>query len=194
MDEKKQIEFKVLRKNSCGHRFILEPKERIKFREKCKHNRYGTLCDKGYRCYSDGACLIGCTPNVNCPRVGSWDKRHGLEGSYTMEENLYPDMKPTTFMWHPATESPGKRRILLAVRVKGHEHEYMLMRVVRFCAPNTTPATCIFKNEDGVKELPIAWAYYDEIIKGIADWMVDRAESAAWAWWPDGKEEDEKGE
>ena len=32
---KKEIEFKVLRKNSYGHRFILEPKERIKFRERC---------------------------------------------------------------------------------------------------------------------------------------------------------------
>ena len=46
MEEKKQIEFKVLKKNKYGHPFILEPKERIKFREKCKYNKLGTMCDK----------------------------------------------------------------------------------------------------------------------------------------------------
>lgn len=185
MTEKKQIEFKVLRTNKHGHRFILEPKERIKFREKCKYNKIGVLCDKGYKCYIDGGCLHGCTENVVCPRLARWDKRHGLEKPYTFVENKYPDMKPTTFTWHPATESPGKRRIVVAFRVKGHEKDYMLLEVMRFLAPGVTPATCNFKMDDGTKQLAVAWAYYDEIVKGIGDWMIKDAESAAWAWWPD---------
>ena len=192
MVEKKQIEFKVLRKNNWGHRFILEPKERIKFREKCKHNRLGTLCDKGYTCYINGGVLHGCTPNVSCPRCYAWDKRHGLEKPYTMEENKYPDMKPTSVTWHPATESPGKKRVLIAFRVKGHENDYLLFEVGNFCSPNVKPATCAFKTADGTKKLAIAWAYYDEITKGIADWMISRAEFEAWAWWPDKEDNDKK--
>lgn len=190
MAEKKPVEFKVLRKNRYGHRFILEPRERIKFREKCKYNKCKTLCDKHYDCHVEGGVLIGCTPNVLCPRVLAWDRQHGLEKPYTIEENKYPDMKPTSFMWHPATESPGKRRVVIAFRVKGHESDYYTLSVIKFCSPNVTPATCAFKTEDGVKKLAVAWAYYDEITKGIAGWMISRAEFEAWAWWPDKEEND----
>ena len=192
MAEKKPVEFKVLRKNQWGHRFILEPKERIKFREKCKHNKLGTMCEKGYDCLVQGGVLIGCTPNVSCPRCYAWDKRHGLEKSYTMVENKYPDLKPTSFTWHPATESPGKKRVLIAFRVKGHESDYYTFSVIRFCGSHITPATCAFKTDNGTKKLAVAWAYYDEITKGIADWMISGAESAAWACWPDKEQNDGK--
>ena len=93
MKEKKPVEFKVLKKNQHGHRFILEPEERIKFREKCKYNTLGTLCEKDYSFYINDGVLIGCTPSVSCPRVRAWDKRHGLELPYTMVENRFPGLK-----------------------------------------------------------------------------------------------------
>ena len=185
MAEKKEIEFKVLKKNQYGHRWILEPKERIKFREKCKHNNLGTMCDKGHKCYVDGGVLIGCTPDVSCPRLWAWDKRHGLEFPYTMVENKYPDLKPTTFTWQPATESPGKRRVLMALMRKDLKEGQYVFESVRFLSPNVRPAECEFHDSEGRKQLPVAWAYYDEVIKGIAPWMISRAENAAWAWWPD---------
>ncbi len=191
MSIKNPVKFKVLKKNSWGHRFILEPKERIKFRERCKHNVVRTLCEKGYQCPTTDGVLVGCTPNVSCPRMRAWDKRHGLEKPYTMVENRFPDLKPTTFTWHPATESPGKKRVLMAFRVKGHEEDHFLVSVIRFLSPGVTPATVAFKTDDGIKKLPVAWAYYDEITKGIADWMVTYAEYEAMAWWPD-KEETSK--
>lgn len=191
MAEKKLVEFKLLKKNNYGHRFFLEPKERIKFREKCKYNKCKTMCDKGYDCYVDGGVLIGCTPNVSCPRLYTWDKRHGLEKPYTMVENRYPDLKPTSFTWHPATESPGKKRVLMAFRVKGHEGDYYVFSVIRFCSSHAIPAACAFKTEEGTKKLAVAWAYYDEITKGITDWMIHSAEFEAWAWWPDKEEKEE---
>lgn len=188
MAKTKPIEFKVLRKNQYGHRFILEPRERIRFREKCKHNRCQTLCEKGYKCYIDGGVLIGCTPDVSCPRCHAWDRRHGLEKPYTMVENEYPDLRETTITWHPATQSPGKRRVLVAFKVKGLGEGKYLFSPVRFFSPGVTPATCSFETEDGRKKLAVAWAYYDDVVKNIAPWMIERAESAAWAWWPDGEQ------
>lgn len=182
---KKEITFKVLRKNSYGHRFILEPKERIKFRERCKYNKLGTLCEKGYKCYIDGGVLLGCTPDVSCPRCHAWDKRHGLELPYTMVENEYPDLRETTFKWHPATESPGKRRILMAMTRHDLSEGQYVFTTVRFCSSGVQPATVAFTDDKGRKQLPVAWAFYDEIIKAIAPWMITRAEDAAWAWWPE---------
>ena len=191
MADKKQVEFKVLRKNQWGHRFILEPKERIKFREKCKHRSGYGSCARHYECYVDGAVLMGCTPNVSCPRLWAWDKRHGLERTYTMVENQYPDLKPTSFTWHPATESPGKKRVLIAFIVKGHEADYYDFSVIKFCSPHVTPATVAFKTKDGTKKLAVAWAYYDEVVKNISDMMIKRAEYSAWAWWPDRTDKEE---
>ena len=87
------VEWKVVKKNRWGHRFIEEPVERIAYRKKCKHNGlFG--CNKGYRCYEANnrkrildTVIVGCTPNVDCPLLSRWDKRHGLEGSYTILEN-----------------------------------------------------------------------------------------------------------
>jgi len=183
----KEIKFKVLRKNKYGHRFILEPKERIKFREKCKYNEGYSSCKKNYKCYVDHGVLLGCTSNVDCPRCHNWDKRHGLELPYTMVENEYPYLKQTTFTWHPATESPGMRRIIIAFRVKGHENDHLIFNVVRFLERGAQPATVKFTADDGTKQLPVAWAYYDEFVKGIEEWMIKRATYAAWGWWPDDK-------
>lgn len=191
MRTKKPIEFKVIRKNQYGHRFILEPKERIQFRKKCKYNKL-SFCEKGYYCYIQGACLHGCSPDVNCPRLWAWDKRNGLERPYTMVENEYPNLKPTTFTWHPATQSPGLRRVVVAFRGKGHENEYMILKVVKFGSMHVAPATVNFKHEDGTKILAVAWAYYNEFIKGVAPWMITNAEHAAWAWWPDKDEKNNK--
>ena len=184
----KQINFKLLRKNSYGHRFILEPKERIKFRERCKYNKLQTMCEKGYKCYIDGGVLLGCTPDVNCPRCRAWDKRHGLELPYTMVENKYPDLKQTTFTWHPATESPGKKRVLMAMTRKDLSDGQYVFQTARFFSDGVRLTECVFRDSKGRKQLPVAWVYYDEITKAIAPWMVSRAEDAAWAWWPDKKD------
>ena len=189
MKEKKQVEFKVLRKNKWGHRFILEPKERIRFRKKCKYNKLGTLCDKGYECHVDGGVLLGCTPDVSCPRLRMWDKKHGLERPFTMVENKYPNQKPTTFTWQPATESPEKRRVLMAFTRKDLKKGQYIFNSVRLLSAGVRPAECEFHDDEGRNLLPVAWAYYDEVIKGIAPWMISWAENAAWAWWP-GKEDD----
>ena len=190
MAEKKQIDFKVLRVNKRGYRFILEPKERIKFREKCKYNKLGTLCEKGYKCHVDHGFLHGCTENVVCPRLARWDRRHGLEKPYTFVENRFPDLKQTSFVWHPSVESPGKRRVLMAFVVKGRSKNQFHFKTVRFLSPNVVPASCVFKDNEGTKMLALAWAYYDEVIDGIGDWMISRAECEAWAWWPDKDEND----
>ncbi|MBQ7462454.1 MAG: hypothetical protein IJS63_09420 [Bacteroidaceae bacterium] len=91
---KKVIEFRVVIRNRYGHRWIEEPLERVAFRNKCKHQMLGCLCEKGYKCYVadnprhivDGV-IIGCTPNVSCPRLRWWDSFYGLKKPYTMVEN-----------------------------------------------------------------------------------------------------------
>lgn len=192
MKEQKPIDFKVLRKNKYGHRFILEPKERIKFREKCKHNKLGCICEKGYECLTKYGVLGGCTPDVDCPRMMVWDKRHGLEKPYTMVENKYPDLKPTSFTWHPASESPGKKWVLMAFCVKGNEDGQYVFDVGRFGSSGVIPSTCAFKTDDGRKKLAVAWACYNEFTKGIAPWMKKRAEFDAWIWWCEGTKNIEK--
>ena len=100
----------------------------------------------------------------------------------------------TTFTWHPATESPGKRTVLMAFKVKGHEKAKFTFSDIRFLESGIIPAECHFKTQNGVKKLAVAWAYYDEVVKGITQSMFHDAEFDAWAWWPDdkpGKEESE---
>lgn len=181
MTSKKPVEFKVLKKNSYGHRFILEPKERIKFREHCKHNKCGTLCEKRYKCHIDGGALIGCTENVHCPRMMAWDKRHGLEMPYTMVENKYPDLKPTTITWHHSTESPGKRRFVGAFIKKGRSEDKMTFQVIRYFDNNVRPCDC---PNEGRDELCVAWTYYDDLIKNITPDMIKSAKFGA-IWWSD---------
>lgn len=99
-------------------------------------------------------------------------------------KNEYPNLKPTTFTWHPATESPGKKRVLMVFRVEGHENDCFLVDVVRFLSSGSIPAQVAFKDARGMKKLAVAWAYYDEVMKGIAPWMISEAEYRAWPWWP----------
>ena len=90
---KKVIEFKVVKRNRYGHKWIEEPQERIEFRNKCKHRtKFG--CENGYKCYTANnpqhiidAVVIGCTPNVSCPRLRWWDSYYGLKKPYTMVGN-----------------------------------------------------------------------------------------------------------
>lgn len=109
-------------------------------------------------------------------------------------ENVNPNVKEvnstvivnqTSFVWHPATESPGKRQIVVAFKAKGHENQHYLFECMRFMAADVIPAECYFKMNDGTKKLPVAWAYHDEIIKGITQQMFRDAEAYAWGWWPD---------
>ena len=89
----KEIKLRIIRKNKYGNRWIEEPIERIAFRDKCKYQRLGCLCDKHYYCYipdnnpSGTAILNGCTPNVICPRMKRWDTVHGLTRPYTWVDN-----------------------------------------------------------------------------------------------------------
>ena len=94
-------------------------------------------------------------------------------------------IKETKVVWHPATESPGKRRVLMAMKRKDFSEEQYVFLSVRFCSPGVKPAECDFHDEEERKQLPVAWAYYDEVISGITPQMCSAAECAAWAWWPD---------
>lgn len=180
MKEQKPIEFKVIKKNKYGHRFILEPKERIKFREKCKYNKLGCMCEKGYGCLIKDGVLIGCTPDVCCPRMMAWDKRHGLEKPYTMVENEFPKRKPISITWHSATESPGKKWFVGAFIKKGHPENQITFNTIRFLSGGMRPCETCTKDHD---ELCVAWVYYKEFIKGITPEMIKDAKDGAWAWW-----------
>jgi len=96
-----------------------------------------------------------------------------------------PKIELTSFKWHPATMSPGTKRVLMAFLVKGHEAEYFTFEVIRFVKGGAVPASCAFETSNGTKKLAVAWAYYDDIVKNIADWMVVQAADVAWAWWND---------
>lgn len=93
----------------------------------------------------------------------------------------------TKVIWHPATEKPGKRRVLMAFRRKDLKKGQYLFSPVRFFAQRIIPAETVFTDHDGAKMLPVAWAYYDEVIKGITDQMSKDAAAYAWGWWPDKK-------
>ncbi|MBQ7156669.1 MAG: hypothetical protein IJR86_02575 [Bacteroidaceae bacterium] len=91
---KKVIEFRIVKRNRYGHRWIEEPLERVAFRNSCKHqDRFGG-CGKGCHCdvadnpmhIVDGV-LFGCTPNADCSRLRWWDSFYGLKQPYTMIEN-----------------------------------------------------------------------------------------------------------
>ena len=96
------------------------------------------------------------------------------------------EKKEPLFCWHPATESPGRRRVLMAFTKKDLKPGQYLFSPVRLFADHAIPAECVFE-EDNEKKLPVAWAYYDEVIKGITEKMCKDAEAYAWGWWPDDK-------
>lgn len=100
----------------------------------------------------------------------------------------------TSIEWHPATETPGKRRVLIAYTKKNLKAGQYIFNSVRFMSPNVIPAECVFKTDDGEKQLPVAWCYYDEAVKGITEQMCRNAAAYAWGWWPDdetGKESEQ---
>lgn len=88
----------------------------------------------------------------------------------------------TQFKWHPATESPGTKPIVIAYKVKGHENEHYCFMSCQFREDGVTPATVAFQ-DNGVKKLAVAWAYTDEISVGITDEMFRSAEREGWAHW-----------
>lgn len=56
---------------------------------------------------------------------------------------------------------------------------------VRYFEEGIIPAEGEFKDHEGNKQLPVAWTYYDEAIKGITAKMCKDAAAYAWGWWPD---------
>ena len=76
-------EWKVLKKNRYGHRWIEEPTEREAFRKKCPHlTMFG--CGKHLGCLEAhnpkriiDTFVAGCAPAVqDCDRLHRWDRRH----------------------------------------------------------------------------------------------------------------------
>lgn len=94
-------------------------------------------------------------------------------------------VKEPLFRWHPATESPGTRRVLMAFKRKDLKRGQYVFDPIRFFKDNVIPAECVFDDDDDGKRLPVAWAYYDEAVKGITDKMCKDAAAYAWGWWPD---------
>lgn len=89
--------------------------------------------------------------------------------------------------WHPATERPGKCRILMAFTKKSLKPGQYLFMPVRYFSDRVIPAEGEFRDHDGEKMLPVAWMYYYEAIKGITEQMAHDAALYAWGWWPDDK-------
>ena len=78
------IEWKTVKRNRYGHRYIEEPAEREAFRKKCPHlSRFG--CEKHLGCMEThnpkriaDTFVAGCAPSVEgCDRLYRWDKKHG---------------------------------------------------------------------------------------------------------------------
>lgn len=109
----------------------------------------------------------------------------GITDSLADDVIMEKGKKKTSVVWHPATESPSKRRVLMAFTMRGLKKGQYLFKPVRFMSPQVIPAECAFKSEDGRKQLPVAWCYYDEAIKGITERMCKDAAACAWAWWTD---------
>lgn len=99
------------------------------------------------------------------------------------------EQNETTIQWHPATESPGKKRVIMAFTRRDLKKGQYLFLPVRYFNERIIPAETKFKDTNGEKMLPVAWTYYNEAIIGITEQMREDAERYAWGWWPDDKEE-----
>lgn len=89
-------------------------------------------------------------------------------------------MKETKIKWHPATESPGKKRFVGAFIKKGRNEKHMTFVPIRYFCSGILPCeTRTAKDE----ELCVAWAYYKDFIKGITPKMIADAKLRAWGWW-----------
>ena len=85
--------------------------------------------------------------------------------------------------WHPATESPGKRRVIMAFTKKGLKAGQYLFTPVRYFSEGIIPTDHEFKDAGGDKMLPVAWTYYNDAIKGVTGQMCKDAADAAARWW-----------
>lgn len=84
--------------------------------------------------------------------------------------------------WHKATESPGKRAVCMLCKHGGHKH--LVAHYVRFLSPEVIPAQVdMGLDAKGQQQLPVAWAYIDEVSKVIPKQFIAEAENAAWAWY-----------
>lgn len=84
--------------------------------------------------------------------------------------------------WHKATESPGKRAVCMLFRHGSDKH--LTPHHIRIMSPGVIPAQCDFGlDAKGRQQLPVAWAYIDEVSKVIPKQFIAEAENAAWAWY-----------
>lgn len=91
-------------------------------------------------------------------------------------------MEKITTMWHKATESPGKRPIYLLC--KHGKHKHLVAHHIQFYNSGIIPAECdLGLDAKGNQQLPVAWAFAEEITKKIPQQFITDAENAAWAWY-----------
>lgn len=91
--------------------------------------------------------------------------------------------------WHPASESPGKRRVVIAFTRKDLKRGQYLFNPVRYFQEGIIPAQAEFRDHEGNKILPVAWTYYTDAVRGITAEMLRSSASAARDWWTEEKEE-----
>lgn len=90
-------------------------------------------------------------------------------------------MKTTaTINWQPSTKSPGTKRFVGAHIKKGRSEDKITFEVIRYLEGGHRPCET---EHDGGNELCVAWAYYDDFIKGITPEMIKDAKAGAWPWW-----------
>jgi len=89
-------------------------------------------------------------------------------------------MEKKTIKWHPATESPGKKRFVGAFIKKGRSEDRPTFKVIRYFQDGVVPCE---RCEEGGDELCVAWTDYKELIKGITPTMIANAKRGAWGWW-----------
>jgi hypothetical protein len=88
--------------------------------------------------------------------------------------------KTTTIDWHNATTSPQTRRFVGAYIRKGRSEDKITFEVTRYLEDGHRPCET---EHDGGQELCVAWAYYDDFVKGITPEMIKDAKAGAWPWW-----------
>lgn len=89
-------------------------------------------------------------------------------------------MEKKTIKWHPATESPGKKRFVGAFIKKGRSEDQLTFKVIRYFKDGVVPCEMC---EEGGDELCVAWTDYKELISGITPTMIVDAKRGAWGWW-----------
>ncbi len=90
--------------------------------------------------------------------------------------------------WHPASESPGKRRVVIAFTRKDLKRGQYLFNPVRYFQDGIIPAQTEFRDLNDNKILPVAWTYYTDAVSGITAEMLRSSASAARDWWTEEKE------